>query len=315
MNRATLGLQGLQLILCVAAAPLLIGWVGLCRAWFANRSGAGVLQPYRVLKKLFAKTPVVAHDASPLFLATPYIIFAATALAGASVPMISAARPLTDAADVITLAGLFILTRIFTALAAMDIGTAFGSMGARREMLVGFLAEPALLMVLFTPALISHSTSLTVIVQHLTASSPILYPSMAFAAAAYVMVLLAENGRIPIDNPGTHLELTMIHEALNLEYSGRYLALIEWTTAMKLFVYMSIGVALFIPWGIPRHGGLAHLPWALVLFCAKLCIGGIALAFLETILAKMRLFRVPEFLGTAFMLAVLGLLLRFLLRR
>ncbi|MHB8252614.1 MAG: respiratory chain complex I subunit 1 family protein [Acidiferrobacter sp.] len=306
-------LQLMQFVLVVASAPLLSGWVAQCRAWLTNRQGAGPLQPYRVLRRLFNKDPVVAHEASLLFRITPYIVFGGMCLAGTIVPMFSTGLPFAPVADAIALVGIFAFARIFTALAAMDIGTAFGSMGARREMLVGFLAEPALLMVLFTPALISHSTSLTVIVAHLTTAKLVLYPSMAFAAAAYVMVLLAENARIPVDNPDTHLELTMIHGALNLEYSGRYLALIEWASAIKLLAYITIGIALFAPWGIARNGGWSDLPFTLTIFAIKVMAAGFMLAFLEALLAKMRLFHVPEFLGTAFMLAVVGLLVHFLL--
>jgi len=313
MNTHDIPLQLTQFVLVITAAPLLGGWVAQCRAWLTNRPGAGLLQPYRVLRKLFNKDPVVAHEASLLFRITPYIVFGGMCLAGTIVPMFSTGLPFAPVADAIALVGIFAFARIFSALAAMDVGTAFGSMGARREMLVGFLAEPALLMVLFTPALISHSTSLTTIVISLTTAKLVLYPSMAFAAAAYAMVLLAENSRIPVDNPDTHLELTMIHGAMTIEYSGRYLALIEWANAIKLLTYTAIGIALFIPWGISRSGNWEDLPLTLTILFIKVTAAGFALAFVEMLLAKMRLFRVPEFLGTAFMLAVLGLLVHFLL--
>ncbi len=305
--------QILQTLFVVAAAPLLAGWIRQCHAWLANRTGAGILQPYRELNRLFRKEPVVPFGASALFVATPYILFAVLVLAGAIVPMVTTRLPLAAAADAVALAGLFALTRMFSALAAMDVGTAFAGMGARRTMLVGFLAEPALLMVLFTPALISGSTSLVMIVRHMADRGLVLYPSMAFAGAAYLMVTLAENARLPIDNPDTHLELTMIHEALNLEYSGRYLALIEWGAAIKLLVYIGIGAALFVPWGIAQARGLRVLPEAFAVLTLKLAAAGAGLAVIETLFAKLRLFRVPEFLGTAFLLAVLGLLVRYLL--
>ena len=304
--------QGVQILFVLAMAPLLAGWVRQCRAWLANRAGAGLLQPYRELLRLLRKQPVVPREASALFVATPYIVFTTMVVASALVPMITIRLPLAGAADAVVLAGVFSLARIFAALAAMDLGTGFGSMGTRRAMLVGFLAEPALLMVLFTPALISGSTSLVVIVRQLAHHDVILYPSMVFAAAAYVMVTLAENARLPVDNPETHLELTMIHEALNLEYSGRYLALVEWAAAIKLFVYIGIGAALFFPWGIAQDASPAGLATAYALFSAKLAAAGAGLAVIETVFAKLRLFRVPEFLGTAFLLAVLGLLMRYL---
>jgi formate hydrogenlyase subunit 4 len=278
-----------------------------------NRSGAGVLQPFRNLIKLFYKDAVLAHNASPLFRAMPYILFACMWLAAALVPVLFTNLPLSPAVDVIALVGIFALARVFISLAAMDIGTAFGSLGARREMLVGFLAEPALLMVLFTAATISQSTSLTTIVETLAHKQFMLYPSMTFAAVAFIMVLLAENARVPVDNPSTHLELTMIHEAMILEYSARHLALVEWASALKLFAYMTIGISLFLPWGIAESGDWQALPLTLLLVFVKLLFGGAGLALLETVSAKMRIFRVPEFMGTAFLLAVLGLLTHFLL--
>jgi formate hydrogenlyase subunit 4 len=202
---------------------------------------------------------------------------------------------------------------VFISLAAMDIGTSFGTLGARREMLVGFLAEPALLMVFFTASMISHSTSLITIVDTLAHKQFVLYPSLAFASAAFLMVLLAENARITVDNPSTHLELTMIHEAMILEYSARHLALIEWASALKLFAYVTIGIALFMPWGIAAAGDWGALPVALAALTIKLVAAGAGLALLETVSAKMRIFRVPEFMGTAFLLAVLGMLIHFLL--
>jgi len=306
-------LQLFQNTLVVLLAPLFVGWVNQCRALLQNRSGAGVLQPYRKLIKLFHKDAVLANNASPLFRATPYILFSSMWLAASLVPVIATDLPLSPAVDVIALVGIFALARVFISLAAMDIGTAFGTLGARREMLVGFLAEPALLMVFFSAALISQSTSLVTIVETLAYKQFAIYPSLAFAAIAFVMVLLAENARIPVDNPSTHLELTMIHEAMILEYSARHLALIEWASALKLFAYTTIGFALFMPWGIAEAGRLDALPLALAALLAKLVVAGAGLALLETVSAKMRIFRVPEFMGTAFLLAVLGMLIHFLL--
>ncbi len=301
--------QLFQTLLIVVLAPLLLGWVNQCRAWLQNKRGAGVLQPYRVLHKLFHKDAVLADNASSLFRTAPYIQFACMVLVASIVPMVATDLPFAAAADVIALVGLFALARLFAALAAMDIGTAFGSMGARREMLVASLAEPALLMILFTPALIAHSTSLTTIVEALAHREFVLYPSLAFAAVAFAMVALAENARIPVDNPATHLELTMIHEAMILEYSARHLALIEWASAIKLSNYSAIGIALFLPWGIASAGDWSAIPLALAVLFVKLLLGGAGLALLETLSAKLRIFRAPEFLGTAFLLAVLGMLM------
>src|SRR3989441_1049273 len=254
--------QILQSVFVVLAAPLLTGWVNQCRAWLQNRSAPSILLPYFTLAKLFHKDAVFAHDASSIFRWTPYILFGCMWLAAGIVPVLATGLPFAPAADIIALVGVFALARMFSALAAMDIGTSFGGLGARREMLIGFLAEPAMLMTLFTAAFISGSTQLTTIVDTLAHREFALYPSLAFAAVAFLMVLLAENARIPIDNPTTHLELTMVHEALILEYSARHLALIEWAVAIKLFAYMTIGIALFAPWGIADAGDWSALPYA-----------------------------------------------------
>ena len=305
--------QILEIVIAIALAPLLSGWVNQCRAWLQNKSAPSVLQPYRTLHKLFVKEAIVANGASSLFRAAPYVLFGCMVLACAIVPTLSTDLPLAPAADAIALVGLFALARVFISLAAMDIGTAFGSMGARREMLIGFLAEPALLMVLFSASLISKSTSLATIVETLAHRQFAIYPGLAFAGVAFTMVSLAENARVPVDNPTTHLELTMIHEALILEYSGRHLALLEWAASLKLFAYSCIGLALFFPWGIAQGRAPLEVLLALPVLMLKLVVGGALLALLETMSAKMRIFRVPEFLTTAFLLAVIGMLVQLLL--
>jgi formate hydrogenlyase subunit 4 len=305
--------QLLALVTALLLAPLLSGWVNQWRHWLQNKSAPGLLQPYRMLHKLFHKDSVMAEHASPLFRLAPYVIFGCMALASAIVPTLSTDLPLSPAADAIALVGLFALARVFISLAAMDVGTAFGSLGARREMLVGFLAEPALLMVLFCASMISRSTSLTTMVETLAHRDLAIYPSLLLAGVAFVMVSLAENARVPVDNPDTHLELTMIHEALILEYSARHLALLEWAASLKLFTYSCIGLALFFPWGVAEANAPLALLLALPVLVLKLALGGIVLAVIETASAKMRIFRVPEFLGTAFLLAVIGLLVNVLL--
>lgn len=313
MSAAAFASQLLQLVIALALAPLLVGWVNQCRAWLSNKSAPPLTQPYRMLRKLFMKDAVIADNASPLFRVTPYIVFGAMCCAAAIVPSLATDLPFARAADAIALVGLFALARVFMALAAMDIGTPFGSLGARREMFVGFLAEPALLMVLFTASLISGSTSLPAIVDTLAHRDFAIYPSLAFAGVAFTMVSLAENARIPVDNPATHLELTMIHEAMVLEYSARHLALIEWSSMLKLFNYSCIGIALFFPFGIADGSDWRALLGAVPILAAKLAFGGFALALIETLSAKLRIFRAPEFLGTAFLLAVLAMLVNLLL--
>ena len=313
MNLEGILAQFAAMLLALVGAPLLMGWVNQCRAWLQNRSAPPLMLPFRMLHKLFWKESVVAHDATAIYRLTPYIVFACMLLASMIIPSLSTNLPLAPAADAIALVGLFALARLFISLAAMDIGTSFGTLGARREMLIGFLAEPAFLMVLFTASLISSSTSLTTIVGSLAHRELTILPSLAFAGIAFTMVSLAENARIPVDNPATHLELTMIHEALVLEYSGRHLALLEWAAALKLFAYSCAGLALFFPWGIAQANDHVALLWALPVLVVKLAAGGFALAVIETLLAKMRIFRVPEFLAGAFLLGVLALLVHLLL--
>ncbi len=305
--------QLLEIVSALLLAPLMTGWVSQWRARLQNKSAPPLLQPYCVLHKLFHKESVLAEHASTLFRMVPYIVFGCMLLACAIIPTLSTDLPLSPVADAIALVGLFALARVFISLAAMDVGTAFGAMGARREMLVGFLAEPALLMVLFCASMISRSTSLTTIVATLAHRELAIYPSLLVAGVAFTMVSLAENARVPVDNPETHLELTMIHEALILEYSGRHLALLEWAASLKLFAYSCIGLALFFPWGVAQAGSPLALLLALPMLIFKLALGGIVMAFIETVSAKMRIFRVPEFLATAFLLAVIGLLVNILL--
>ncbi|MBI4696234.1 MAG: NADH-quinone oxidoreductase subunit H [Gammaproteobacteria bacterium] len=313
MNALAFASQALEILVALLLGPLLTGWVNQWRARLQNRTAPSLFLPFRTLHKLFIKEAVVAEHASPLFRAAPYIVFGCMVLACGIVPTLSTDLPLAPAADAIALVGLFALARVFISLAAMDIGTSFGTLGARREMLIGFLAEPALLMVLFSASLISKSTSLTTIVETLAHRELAIYPSLAFASVAFTMVSLAENARVPVDNPTTHLELTMIHEAMILEYSGRHLALIEWAASLKLFAYSCIGLALFFPWGVAEAQAPLALILALPVLVLKLAIGGIALAVFETVSAKMRIFRVPEFLAAAFLLAVIGMLVHILL--
>jgi formate hydrogenlyase subunit 4 len=305
--------QLMAIAVALLLAPLMSGWVNQWHARLQNKSAPGLLQPYRVLHKLFNKESVLAEHASSLFRMTPYIVFGCMLLACAIVPTLSTDLPLSPAADAIALVGLFALARVFISLAAMDVGTAFGSLGARREMLVGFLAEPALLMILFCASMVSRSTSLTTIVETLAHRELAIYPSFLLTGVAFIMVSLAENARVPVDNPDTHLELTMIHEAMILEYSGRHLALLEWAASLKLLAFSCIGLALFFPWGVAEANAPLALLLALPVLVVKLAVGGILMALIETFSAKMRIFRVPEFLATAFLLAVIGLLVNILL--
>jgi formate hydrogenlyase subunit 4 len=306
--------QLLEVVAALAAAPLFLGWVNQCRAWLANRRAPSIWLPYRNIRKLFDKDAVLAENASPLFRIAPYIVFGTMVVAAGIIPSMGTRLPLVMAADAIALVGLFATARVFLSLAAMDVGTAFGTLGARREMMVGFLAEPALLMVIFVASMIFATTALPAISEHLATQALGIYPSLAFTAIAFTLVLLAENARIPVDNPATHLELTMIHEAMLLEYSARHLALMEWASALRLFNYACIGFALFVPWGVAAGvTGPVGLALSIPVLAAKLIVAGGALALIETLSAKLRVMRAPEFLATAFLFAVLGLLVHVLL--
>ncbi len=305
--------EAAQILLVALAAPLLAGWVRTLKCWSQGRTTPGLLQPYRNLLKLFAKEVRLADNASWVFRFTPYILFSSVLMAGSIIPIVSADLPLTATADIIALVALFGIGRFFLALAGLDVGTAFGGMGASREMMIASLAEPAMLMSTFTVSLFSHSTSLSETVRTISQHEFFLSPSMVFAFIAFVLIMLAETGRVPVDNPATHLELTMIHEAMILEYSGRHLALIEWAGMMRLFVFSALGVALFMPWGIPLAAGPALLPLAVLVMAGKLMLVAAGIVVIETGVAKMRIFRVPEFLGTAFLVATLGMLSHFML--
>lgn len=306
-------IEALQVVIVLLGAPLLVGWVRMVKCWTQGRRSAGLLQPLRDISKYLVKDTVLAHNASWVFTATPYIVFGATLMAGAIIPVVSADLPMAATADIIALVAIFAVARFFTALAGLDAGTAFGGMGTSREMMVSSLAEPAVLMSVFTVSLVSHSTSLSYMVHEITTVPFVLRPSLAFALLAFILIAIAETGRIPVDNPSTHLELTMIHEAMVLEYSGRHLALMEWASMMKLFLFSALGIALFLPWGIAGIDDPAMMPWALLALTGKLALLGVLLVLVETGLSKMRIFRVAEFLGMAFLLAALGMLSYFIL--
>ena len=298
----------LQTLAFVLLAPLFASWVKRVKCWLQNRRPPPLLQPYRDLRKLFGKQVLLSYNASPLFRIAPYIIAGATLLAAAVVPLLAVNLPTAAIADVIVLAGFFALARFFLALAGMDVGTAFGGMGASREMTLSALAEPAMLMAVFTLAMVAGSTNLSTVIGHILSDGLVLRPSLLFALLGLLLVAVAETGRIPVDNPATHLELTMIHEAMILEYSGRHLALMEWAAQLKLMIYGVLIANIFFPWGIATQPGAGALLLAVAAISLKLGILGAALAVGETVLAKMRLFRVPAFLVLALTLAVIGML-------
>jgi formate hydrogenlyase subunit 4 len=306
--------QGVQMLLVLALAPLLTGVVRKVKARLNRRQGASVIQPYRDLRRLLGKEVVLADNASWLFRVAPYLIFAVTWVAAALIPTFATGLIFSWSGDLIAITALLGSARFLLALAGMDIGTSFGGLGASREVMIASLAEPAMLMIAVTLALIAGSTQLSTIAEVML-NFGTLRVSLAMALVAFIIVAVAENGRIPVDNPATHLELTMVHEAMVLEYSGRHLAMIELASALKLLLYVSAIACLFLPWGLATgNAGIGAYAIGIVTYLGKLALGAGALAVFETSIAKMRVFRVPSFLGAALMLGLLGVLLRFVSR-
>jgi len=307
--------QGAQMLVVLLLSPLLTGFVRKVKARLLRRQGPPLLQAYLDLIRLMRKEVVLANNASWLFRVIPYIVFAGTWVAASLVPTFRSGLMFSWSADLIAIIALLGSARFFLALAGLDVGTSFGGIGSSREVMIASLAEPAMLMIVFTLALVAGSTQLSTMAAFMVTSEVGLRVSLGLALLALIMVAIAENARIPIDNPATHLELTMVHEAMVLEYSGRHLALIELSAALKLLLYISLVGCLFTPWGI---AGPDASPQALVsgvvIYIAKLGVAGFLLAVFETMIAKMRVFRVPAFLGAALMLGLLATLLLFVSR-
>jgi formate hydrogenlyase subunit 4 len=303
-----------QVLVVAAGAPLLVGALRTLKARLVGRRGPRVLQPYADLAKLFRKEAVVSTTTSWIFRITPYVLFSTMVVAALLVPLLLA-RPVLDFAGLVLLIYLFVLGTFFLALAGLDAGSAFGGMGASREVAVAALAEPTVMVAILALALRAETTNLGGIVERF-ARDPLLAanPGHLLAFSALFIVMLAETGRLPVDNPATHLELTMIHEAMVLEYSGHYLALVEWASAMKLFLFMTLLANLFLPWGMPVTAAPEAVLLGLVLLAVKLGVLTVGVALVETTVAKLRLFRVPELLAGSFALALLSVLSVFLLR-
>jgi formate hydrogenlyase subunit 4 len=307
--------QLFQMLVVLALAPLLTGFVRKAKAHLLRRRGPPLLQPYRDLLRLIRKDVVLAHSASWVFRVAPYLVFATTWVAAALVPTFATGLIFSYAADMIAIVALLGSARFMLALAALDVGTSFGGIGSSREMMIASLAEPAMLMVVFTLSLLAGSTQLSSIAASMQGPAVGLRVSLALALVGLIMVAIAENGRVPVDNPATHLELTMVHEAMILEYSGRHLAVIEAASFLKLLLYLSVITCVFFPWGIAVSGqGPAAYLQAMAVYILKLAAAGFLLAVFETAIAKMRVFRVSDFLGAALMLGFLAALLLFVSR-
>jgi formate hydrogenlyase subunit 4 len=310
-----LAFQFVQMLLVLALSPLLTGLVRKVKARLTRRKGPPLLQPYRDLVRLMRKDVVLAESSSWLFRVIPYAVFAGTWVAASLIPTFRTGLLFSWTADLIAIVALLGSARFFLALAGMDVGTSFGGIGTSREMMIASLAEPAMLMIVFTLALIVGSTQLSTMSEFMNSPEVGLRVSLGLGAVALVMVAMAENARIPVDNPATHLELTMVHEAMVLEYSGRHLAMIELSSSLKLLLYVSLIACLFAPWGVTTASAEpVQLLTGIGVYVGKLALGGVLLALFETSIAKMRVFRVPDFLGAALMLALLAALLRFVSR-
>ncbi len=305
-----------QTIVLLAVSPFIVGLIRKVKARLQVRQGASVFQPYADLVKLFRKQPVVSTTTSWIFTATPYILFASTLAAGLLVPVFASKTPLAFAGNIIALVYLLALGTFFLILAGLDAGSAFGGMGSSREAIVASLTEPAMILSIFAIALTAGSTNLNTIV-HKTAllEGIVTDPSPhLMALAALFIVAIAETGRVPVDNPATHLELTMIHEAMILEYSGRYLALVEWAAGLKLVVFLTLIANVFAPWGIATSSEPTALGVGLVTYLVKVSALAALIGVIESMFAKLRLFRVTDLLGVAFILALLGLVFFYVLR-
>jgi formate hydrogenlyase subunit 4 len=301
-----------QNLLVLLLAPLVTGYVRKIKARLLRRRGPPLIQPYRDLLKLLRKESVLAENASWVFRVAPYVIFATTWVAAALVPTFASGLALSPAADLIAIVALLGSARFMLALAGLDVGTAFGGIGSSREMMIASLAEPAMLLIAFTLSLLAGSTQLSTVASFMHGPGVGLRVSLGLALVALIMVAIAENARIPVDNPATHLELTMVHEAMILEYSGRHLAVIEAAVSLKLLLYLSLIGCVFAPWGMAVAGeGIESYTIGAAAYVIKLAVGGFLLAVFETVTAKMRVFRVSDFLGAALMLGLLAALLRF----
>ncbi len=307
--------QGVQMLLVLLVAPFLTGLVRIVKARLLRRRGPSLLQPYRDVHRLLRKEVVLADSASWLFRVAPYLVFTAVWVAAALVPTFATGLLFSWSADMIAIVALLGTARFFLALAGLDVGTSFGGIGSSREVMIASVAEPAMLMAVFTLSLLAGSTQLSSVANFMLSQDVGLRISLGLVFVALLIVAIAENARIPVDNPATHLELTMVHEAMVLEYSGRHLAMIEAAAFLKLVLYASLLACVFVPWGMAAAGDgpLAYLI-GIAAYLLKLTAAGVALAVFETAIAKMRVFRVPEFLGVALMLGLLGTLLLFVAR-
>ncbi len=297
----------IQLTLVPAISPLCIGIVRKIKAKLQNRVGASIFQPYRDLRKLLGKDEVISEDASWIFKFAPYLIFSVTLMLGANIPLFTSVFSANLLSDLLVIIYLIALGTFFIALAGIDVGSAFGGFGSSREMTVSALTEGGLMFSLLALAFLTHSTNLFVIAGNISSLSFFSFAPIVLALGAFIIALLAETARFPFDNPATHLELTMIHEAMILEYSGKRLALMEWAAANKFLIFLALGANLFFPWGMSSSANLTDVSLAIVLFFIKVLAFCLFIAMLESSIAKFRFFRLPDLLFTSFILSVIAI--------
>lgn len=296
-----------QVALVVVGAPYLTGLMRQVRARLEGRAGAGVGQPVRDLRKLWHKEASRPEGSSTLFVAAPVVLMATAVLLAAVVPFVSTVTPVAGVNDLFAVVAVLMLGTVSLTLAGLDTGTAFGGMGASREVTILALAEPTILLAVFALSVRVGSSTLTAIVDGaLAAPAQVLSPASLLAAVAFAVVIIAETGRLPVDNPATHLELTMVHEAMVLEYSGPDLAMVELAASMRLAILLGLGVNLFVPWGVATDVTPLALLVGAVALVAKVAVAGAALAAFEVFMAKLRLFRVPELLAGSLLFALLA---------
>lgn len=307
MTLASLIAVFLQVLFIPMLSPLIVGVIRKLKARLQNREGASIFQPYFDIAKLFQKDEAISADASWIFRVAPYIVFGVTILIGVSIPIFSLSTTFVPASDFLIIAYLFLLSTFFLALAGLDTGSGFGGFGSSREMMVSALAEGGLLFSLLVPALSAGTTNVTLMVEILQGFSLTDLVPIFIAFVAFFIVLLAENSRFPVDNPSTHLELTMIHEAMILEYSGKRLALVEWAAMNKLLIFIALGGSIFFPFGVSSSLGFGAFLTAIVFFALKTGFFVLAVAGIESTMAKYRIFRVPDLLFTSLVLGMIAL--------
>ena len=302
----------IQVLAMLALAPLLTGIIRKTKARTQKRIGASILQPYYDLLKLVRKDEVISDQTSWIFRACPWVNFAAMATAAFFIPVFLVYTPFGLVGDLLLVVGLFALGRFFTMLAGLDVASSFGGLGSSREMMISALLEPALFLSIFVVAITYGGTNLSTMIEASSNSSFLPHPQIIFAAIGLFIIILGETGRLPFDNPATHLELTMVHETMILEYSGKSLAMMEWSQSIKQIILFTLMVNIFVPWGISSSILFSSLAVGFFMFAGKISLFGIFVAFLESSVAKWRLFRIPDLIAIAIATSMIGIVLCYL---